>query len=90
MLITFLLTTAVMWVLIGYVGMRRRGTLAEHEPPDAEGGIRWILIGGFAILRADSREQALAMAQQVIDVHAAAGVDVAMEVRPLMESGPQA
>lgn len=48
-LITFLVTTAVMWVLIGWVGYRRRGSLAEHEPVDADGGFGWILIGGFAI-----------------------------------------
>jgi cytochrome c oxidase subunit 2 len=46
---TFVITTIVMWLLIGYVACRRRGSLAEHEPPDVEGGIRWILIGGFAI-----------------------------------------
>ena len=44
------------------------------------------LVGGFAILRADSREQALALAQRVLDVHIAAGVeDFAMEIRPLYE-----
>jgi cytochrome c oxidase subunit II len=48
-LITFLVTTAVMWVLIVVVARRRRGTLAEHAPPDAEGGLHWVLIGGFAI-----------------------------------------
>ena len=48
-LITFLITTVVMWVLIGWVGYRRRGSLAEHEPVDADGGFGWILIGGFAI-----------------------------------------
>jgi cytochrome c oxidase subunit 2 len=48
-LITFLITTAVMWVLIPWVGYRRRGTLAEHEPVDADGGFSWILIGGFAV-----------------------------------------
>lgn len=47
--ITFLVTTAVMWLLVFYAGFRRRGTLLEHDAPDAEGGIRWILIGGFAI-----------------------------------------
>jgi len=29
--------------------MRRRGTLDTHAPIDADGGQRWILIGGFAI-----------------------------------------
>ncbi|HEY5780522.1 MAG TPA: YciI family protein [Lysobacter sp.] len=44
------------------------------------------LVGGFAILRADSREQALALAQRVLDVHIAAGVEeFAMEIRPLYE-----
>jgi cytochrome c oxidase subunit 2 len=48
-LITFLITTAVMWILIWYVAYRRRGTFAEHAPVDANGGINWILIGGFAV-----------------------------------------
>ncbi len=42
-------TIVVMWVLIGWVAVRNRGTLAEHAPVDAEGGQRWILIGGVAI-----------------------------------------
>jgi cytochrome c oxidase subunit 2 len=46
---TFIITTIFMWILIWYVGYRRRGTLAEHEPADAEGGLNWVLIGGFTI-----------------------------------------
>jgi cytochrome c oxidase subunit II len=48
-LITFLVTTGVMWVLIGWIATRRRGTLAHHAPADEGGGINWILIGGFGI-----------------------------------------
>jgi cytochrome c oxidase subunit 2 len=50
-LITFLITTAVMWILIGWVGYRRRGTLSEHAPVDVDtnGGFSWILIGGIAV-----------------------------------------
>jgi len=39
----------VMWLLIGWAAVRRRGTLQEHEPYDEGGGQRWIFIGGLAI-----------------------------------------
>ncbi|HEX6212647.1 MAG TPA: cytochrome c oxidase subunit II [Methylomirabilota bacterium] len=48
-LITFLIVTAVMWGLLFWVAVRRRGTLAEHAPPDTGGGLGWVLVGGFAI-----------------------------------------
>jgi cytochrome c oxidase subunit 2 len=48
-LIAFSITTVVMWILVWYVAYRRRGTLSEHAPIDAGGGINWILIGGFAV-----------------------------------------
>jgi len=47
-LITFGVVTVVMYAIILWVALRRRGTLAEHEPADA-GGESWILIGGFAV-----------------------------------------
>lgn len=49
------------------------------------------LVGGFAILRADSREEALALAQRMIDVHVQAGIEeVAVEIRPMLDSPPPA
>ena len=44
------------------------------------------VIGGFAIVRAASRAEAIAHAQRVVDVHVAAGVpDLEMEIRPLYD-----
>jgi hypothetical protein len=44
------------------------------------------LVGGFAIVRAASKAEAIALAQRVVDVHVAAGVpEVAMEIRPLYD-----
>ena len=45
------------------------------------------LIGGYAILRADSREEAIAMANRVLDVHASAQVaETEIEIRPLFHA----
>ena len=42
------------------------------------------LIGGFAIIEAKSKEEALALAHHVVEVHVEAGVpEFEMEVRPL-------
>jgi len=44
------------------------------------------VIGGFAIVRADSMAQAIAFANRVVDVHIEAGVHhVEMEIRPLFD-----
>lgn len=43
------------------------------------------LIGGFAILRASSKREAIELAKRAVEVHAKAGVDVELEVRPLFE-----
>ena len=48
-LAAFSAASIVVWVLILWIVMRRRGTLDTHAPIDADGGQRWILIGGFAI-----------------------------------------
>lgn len=48
-LVTFSAVTVVVWLLIGWIAVRRRGTLAEHAPVDAAGGESWILVGGFGI-----------------------------------------
>src|SRR5689334_22202172 len=48
-LITFSAVTVVMWALVLWVAVRRRGTLAEHAPYDAPSDKSWIVIGGFLI-----------------------------------------
>lgn len=49
-LLAFMAATLVTVCLIVWLALRRRGTLAEHEPIEAEDrGQSWILIGGFAI-----------------------------------------
>ena len=48
-LILFSITTVVVWALLLFVAVRRRGSLDWHEPADAGGGERWIWIGGFLI-----------------------------------------
>lgn len=47
--ILFGLTAFIMWALLLWTAVRRRGTLAEHEPWNIGGGQNWIFIGGFAI-----------------------------------------
>jgi cytochrome c oxidase subunit II len=49
MTILFLFFIIVMWTLFAIALWKRRGTLAEHEPIDADGGQIWIVIGGVAI-----------------------------------------
>ena len=45
------------------------------------------LVGGYAILQAASRDEALALAQRCVDVHAAAGVtDFELEIRPMWDT----
>jgi cytochrome c oxidase subunit 2 len=48
-MIVFLLVTIVVWILIAWIALRRRGTLDWHAPVDAIEGQRWILVGGIAI-----------------------------------------
>ena len=48
-LITFCAVTVVMWALIFWVAVRRRGTLAEHAPYDAPSDRRWVVVGGFVV-----------------------------------------
>jgi cytochrome c oxidase subunit 2 len=47
--ILFLVVTAIMWGLILWIGLRRRGSFEYHAPFDIDGGQRWIVIGGFII-----------------------------------------
>lgn len=46
---TFVAVTLVVWALIAWVALRRRGSLDAHAPITADGGQSWILVGGFAI-----------------------------------------
>ena len=41
--------TVVMWILIVWASIRKRGSLDEHEPWDLSGGHSWALIGGFVV-----------------------------------------
>jgi hypothetical protein len=46
------------------------------------------VIGGFAIIEAGSKYEAIALAHRVIDVHVDAGIkDMQMEIRPMFEAG---
>ena len=47
--ILFGAVAVVMWILLVWVVVRRRGSLESHEPWNTGGGQRWVLIGGFAI-----------------------------------------
>jgi len=42
-------TAVIMWGLLLWAALRRRGSLEHHEPWDKGGGQSWIMIGGFAI-----------------------------------------
>ncbi len=47
------------------------------------------VIGGYAIVEARSKYEALALAQRVVDIHADAGIrDLEMEIRPFSDCGP--
>src|SRR5579885_1992007 len=47
--ILFIVVAVIMWVLLGWAAVRRRGSFDEHAPVDVGGGQPWVLIGGFAI-----------------------------------------
>lgn len=47
--ILFGVTATIMWVLLVWACIRKRGSLEHHESWNEGGGQRWILIGGFAI-----------------------------------------
>jgi cytochrome c oxidase subunit II len=48
-LLLFSAVTVVVWLLLFWITLRRKGTLAEHAPIDANGGQRWIVVGGFLL-----------------------------------------
>jgi len=46
------------------------------------------LIGGFAIIRASSKDEAVALADRVVQIHIDAGIrELEMEIRPLFDAG---
>jgi cytochrome c oxidase subunit II len=47
--ILFCAIGVIMWVLLTWVAVRKRGSFEEHAPVDVGGGQPWILIGGFVI-----------------------------------------
>jgi cytochrome c oxidase subunit 2 len=47
--ILFCVVAVIMWVLIAWISLRRRGSFDQHAPVDVGGGQSWILIGGFVI-----------------------------------------
>ena len=48
------------------------------------------VIGGFAILKADSRDEAIALARRFVQVHIDAGVtEMEMDIRPVFDHGCQ-
>ena len=60
------------------------GKLTTTDGPFAE---TKELIGGFAILQAKSKQEAIELAKRMVNVHAEAGIpECDMEIRPLMEA----
>ena len=68
-------------------GMRVQQTNGKRTVTDGPFAETKELIGGYAILQADSREEAIAMANRVLDVHAGARVaETEIEIRPLFHN----
>jgi len=67
-------------------GLRIKRSGARRTVTDGPFAEAKELIGGFAILKAASREEAIALADRVITVHAEAGVpEIEIEIRPLYD-----
>jgi hypothetical protein len=67
-------------------GMRIRVSKGRQSVTDGPFTEAKEVIGGYAIVRAASRAEALALAQRVVDIHVAAGVpEFEMEIRPLYD-----
>jgi cytochrome c oxidase subunit 2 len=47
--LTFLIISFIMWIIIFWIGVRRRGTLDKHDSLESEGGQNWILAGGLLV-----------------------------------------
>jgi cytochrome c oxidase subunit 2 len=48
-LIPFIAVTVIMWVLVFWAAVRRRGSLAHHLPWNAPDDRRWVIVGGFIV-----------------------------------------
>lgn len=48
-LIVFGAVSIVVLLLLAWLAVRRRGSLESHAPLDANGGQRWVLVGGIAV-----------------------------------------
>jgi cytochrome c oxidase subunit 2 len=48
-IVVFSLAIVVVWALLAWIAMRRRGTFDEHDDVHARDGQQWILIGGVII-----------------------------------------
>jgi cytochrome c oxidase subunit 2 len=49
MLVGFTVTAAVMWGLLAWVAVRKKGTFDTHAPLETGGGMAWVVLGGFVI-----------------------------------------
>lgn len=49
LIVLFMVISIIMWALIAWAALKRRGTLAEHAPINIGGGHGWITIGGMLI-----------------------------------------
>jgi cytochrome c oxidase subunit 2 len=48
-LAVFCVMTLAIWLLLVWIALRRRGSLAEHAPIELSDGISWIVVGGLVI-----------------------------------------
>jgi len=70
-------------------GMRIRLANGKRSVIDGPFAEAKEVIGGYAIVEARSKYEALALAQRVVDLHADAGIrDLEMEIRPLASCSP--
>ena len=70
-------------------GMRIRLANGKRSVIDGPFAEAKEVIGGYAIVEARSKYEALALAQRVVDIHADAGIrDLEMEIRPFAQCGP--
>lgn len=72
-------------------GMRIRLVDGKRSVTDGPFAEAREVIGGYAIVEARSKYEALALAQRVVDIHADAGIrNFEMEVRPFTDCAPPA
>ena len=69
-------------------GTRIRHSAGRRDVIDGPFAETKELIGGFAIVQAASKQEAIGLAERVVAIHAGCGVaEFEMEVRPLFEPG---